>query len=49
MSLSFGFMIGAVILTVIGNLVILRYLLTRPLEPIFEEPVVNPPASPTAS
>lgn len=48
--MSLTFMIGAVVVTIIGNLVILRWLLTRPLDLVtFEETPANPPASPTAS
>ena len=35
--MSFTFLIGAVILTVIGNVAVLRYMLTRPLDPTFED------------
>jgi hypothetical protein len=35
--MSLAFLIGAVIMTVIGNMVVLRYLLTRPLDPTFED------------
>jgi hypothetical protein len=35
--MSLAFLIGAVIVTVIGNMVVLRYLLTRPLDPTFED------------
>jgi len=35
--MSLTFLIGAVIVTVIGNLVVLRYMLTRPLDPTFED------------
>jgi hypothetical protein len=35
--MSLAFMIGAVVVTVIANLVILRYLLTRSLDPTFED------------
>lgn len=34
---SFAFLIGAVIVTVVGNLVVLRYMLTRPLDPTLED------------
>lgn len=30
---SVAFLIGAIVVTVVGNLVVLRYLLTRPLDP----------------
>ena len=37
-AMSLAVLIGAVIVTVIGNMVVLRYLLTRPLDPtLFEE------------
>jgi hypothetical protein len=35
--MSLAFLISAVVITVIANLAILRYLLTRPLDPTFEE------------
>jgi hypothetical protein len=35
--MSLGFLIGAVVLTVIGNVAILRYLMRRPLDPTFED------------
>ena len=35
--MSLTFLIGAVIVTVIGNIAILRYFLTRPLDLTFEE------------
>lgn len=35
--MSLTFLIGAVVVTVIGNMVVLRYLLTRPLDPTFED------------
>lgn len=35
--MSLAFLIGAVVVTVIGNMVVLRYLLTRPLDPTFED------------
>jgi hypothetical protein len=35
--MSLAFLIGAVVLTVIGNLVVLRYLLSRTLDPTFED------------
>ena len=35
--MSLALLIGAVIVTVIGNMVVLRYLLTRPLDPTFED------------
>jgi hypothetical protein len=31
-AMSLSFLVGAVIVTVIGNMVVLRYLLTRPLD-----------------
>ncbi len=34
---SFAFLIGAVVVTVIGNMVVLRFLLTRPLDPTLED------------
>jgi hypothetical protein len=34
---SLAFLIGAVVLTIIGNVVVLRYLMTRPLDPTFED------------
>lgn len=30
---SIAFLIGAIVVTVVGNLVLLRYQLTRPLDP----------------
>jgi hypothetical protein len=35
--MSLAFLIGAVVLTVIGNVALLRYLVTRPLDLTFEE------------
>ncbi len=36
--MSLAFLLGAVIVTVIGNMVALRYFLTRPLDPtLFED------------
>ncbi len=36
--MSLAFLIGAVLITVIGNMFVLRYLLTRPLDPtLFED------------
>lgn len=35
--MSLGLLIGAVVVTVIGNMVVLRYMLTRPLDPTFED------------
>jgi hypothetical protein len=35
--MSLAFLIGAVVLTVIGNLAVLRYLMRHPLDPTFEE------------
>jgi hypothetical protein len=35
--MSLAFLIGAVVVTVIGNIAVLRYLLTRPLDFTFEE------------
>jgi hypothetical protein len=35
--MSLAFLIGAVVLTVIGNLGVLRYLIRRPLDLPFEE------------
>ena len=35
--MSLALLIGAVIVTVIGNMVVLRYLLTRPLDSTFED------------
>ena len=34
---SFAFLIGAVIVTVVANLIVLRFMLTRPLDPTFED------------
>ena len=35
--MSLAFLIGAVVLTVIGNVAVLRYLMTRPLDLMFED------------
>ena len=35
--MSLAFLIGAVVLTVIGNVALLRYLVTRPLDVIIDE------------
>ena len=35
--MSLAFLIGAVVLTVIGNVALLRYLVTRPIDVIFED------------
>jgi hypothetical protein len=35
--MSVAFLIGAVVLTVIGNVALLRYLVTRPIDVIFED------------
>ena len=35
--MSFAFLIGAVVLTVIGNVALLRYLVTRPIDAIFDD------------
>jgi hypothetical protein len=35
--MSLAFMVGAVVLTVIGNVALLRYLMTRPLDAMFDE------------
>ncbi len=35
--MSLAVLIGAVVLTVLGNLVVLRYLLSRPLDPSLED------------
>jgi hypothetical protein len=35
--MSLAFLIGAVVLTVLGNVALLRYLMTRPLDLTFEE------------
>jgi hypothetical protein len=35
--MSLAFLIGAVVLTVIGNVAVLRYLMTRPLDLTFED------------
>lgn len=35
--MSLGFLIGAIVLTVIGNLAVLRYLTRHPLDLPFEE------------
>ena len=35
--MSLGFLVGAVVLTVIGNVALLRYLMTRPLDVMFDE------------
>jgi hypothetical protein len=35
--MSLAFLIGAVVVTVIGNVVALRFFLTRPLDLTFEE------------
>jgi hypothetical protein len=37
LAMSLAFMISAVVLTVVGNVVILRYFLTRPLDTPFED------------
>jgi hypothetical protein len=46
--MSLAFMIGAVVLTVVANVVILRYFLRRPLDTPFEE-ITKPPASQAGS
>ena len=35
--MSLAFLISAVVLTVIGNVALLRYLVTRPIDVIFED------------
>jgi hypothetical protein len=35
--MSSAFLIGAVVLTVIGNVALLRYLMARPIDVIFDE------------
>jgi hypothetical protein len=36
--MSLAFLIGAVVVTVFGNMVVLRYLVTRPIDPtLFED------------
>jgi hypothetical protein len=35
--MSLGFLIGAVVVTVIGNVAVLRYLMRRPLDSTFDE------------
>ena len=35
--MSLAYLIGAIVLTVIGNVAVLRYLTTRPLDMTFEE------------